>query len=619
MSDDYTPDELNQDLPQLPDWLSEPGLPDFPSLPESLFSEPPEFVEAPARASAPVAVESEPVASMPAEATQQYAQLPPEPILPSWPANDNKDPLPAITPPPRSFGTKVETPATTPATVIEHEVVRRSISADVKVLADNKLSIQTIIEPPHGESWSQVRVVFLVPKGVRSAEVTNKPKVSKGRVEWTIGDLEFGSPIPLQVRIPQVPATAKYSETPPSFELSYVPVDCPELAIMLAGPNRVQANASFPVAITVENHGRGLARDVTLAVTRNDLPSEQRIYSVGDLASGEEAIAKLKWSAPATDGPAQWTVRTTTGTFTTIHTFLAEVYTPIALSASGQNKLELDESGRFDFTILNPSGLARRSIDLVISIPPQLEYDTSDGEYDSVNSQLIWKISELEGGEERTCSAWLRGILPGPISLKATATTSDETITAISSCICELIHREESSTLFATIAKYAGKSAEHDENVIEAVSVGDRHLLFRIGGGIYASRLTQLREVIRQPATSSVPDTPDWLLGLANVRGDVTSIIDLPLVFGLESESIGARPVLMAETEDGQTSVGLLVDEVIGIRRMVVSNWVPDQTQDWGRMGEFLSGLSEYQKQLVPVLNLDRVLCSDMLSVFETA
>ena len=142
------------------------------------------------------------------------------------------------------------------------------------------------------------------------------------------------------------------------------------------------------------------------------------------------------------------------------------------------------------------------------------------------------------------------------------------------------------------------------------------HALFRVGEATYAAPLTGLVEVIAPPAVSPVPDAPDWLVGLANVRGEVTSVLDLRAAFGLSPHPGGPQSVLVARTPDGATVAGLLVDRVVGVRRLLVDPVAGGGDLEWGRVGEFVAGLTEDGGDLVPVLDLARVLTSPSLLAF---
>ena len=107
-----------------------------------------------------------------------------------------------------------------------------------------------------------------------------------------------------------------------------------------------------------------------------------------------------------------------------------------------------------------------------------------------------------------------------------------------------------------------GQESGHQE---EWVGVG-----FRVGKTRLVAAREEVREVLTWPGVTALPGAKPWLLGLANVRGQLLPITDLAAFFGGEPITIGrSSRVLMVN--HGDIPAGLLVDEVRGFRRFVAS------------------------------------------------
>jgi purine-binding chemotaxis protein CheW len=555
MTDDLLPPpELGGGLP-LPDWLTDGGLPDLP----------------------------DPFAAA---------------------GGARPEPLPAVTPPPRKLPEPGSGPLRVPARVAVEEGGRT-------------VCFRTAVTPPLG-GWDDVRVVFRLPAGIKSAQVNRKPKVSAGQVVWSLGRLIAGSSVPLIVRVPNGPHLTPALSTPPAFEIAFTQWIGPDLVVSLGGPARVSAGADFVLRVTVDNHGLAADDGVTVTVTRVDAPERPSTRGIGRVEPGWAADADVRLTAPTAEGPCRWTVRVTSADHTSTHTFDADVSTPLAVGATGPASFDLDDVVPFRVTVTNPSVRPRRDVAVAITVPPELGYDSSDGEYRREAGQVEWRIAELDPGESRTVTAWLKGHLPGPTRVLAEATSEDGTSSATVGSVCDLGRAEPASDLLELMRELDPGAATDLSDAATPAAAGERHVLFRMGEAVYAAPITQLREVIRPPAVTPVPGAPDWLVGLANVRGDALSIVDLPTALGLEAAG-GRKSVLVSQTADGQTAVGLAVDEVIGIRRLTPTRWSPDDALDAGRVGEFLTGLCDHRDHLTPVLDLDRALRSDTLAAFGAA
>ncbi|HVS34112.1 MAG TPA: chemotaxis protein CheW [Gemmataceae bacterium] len=98
-------------------------------------------------------------------------------------------------------------------------------------------------------------------------------------------------------------------------------------------------------------------------------------------------------------------------------------------------------------------------------------------------------------------------------------------------------------------------------------AVGEPHLICALGEEEFALPLGRIQEVQRLPAVTPVPHLPDWLLGVANHRGEVLSVVDLAAFLGLPPAPMppGRRLVVVQSGRDG-LKTGLVVDRVRGLR-----------------------------------------------------
>lgn len=121
------------------------------------------------------------------------------------------------------------------------------------------------------------------------------------------------------------------------------------------------------------------------------------------------------------------------------------------------------------------------------------------------------------------------------------------------------------------------KLLEYDERAVafrpgkgrEQLSKGEwAGVIFRIGDTQLTCGIDRVQEFIPPPPVTRVPGTKQWILGLANVRGDLVTIVDLPCYLNGERSPITARTRLLSATLRGRP-VGLLVDEVFGQRNFV--------------------------------------------------
>jgi len=128
------------------------------------------------------------------------------------------------------------------------------------------------------------------------------------------------------------------------------------------------------------------------------------------------------------------------------------------------------------------------------------------------------------------------------------------------------------NTSFEKLLDYEQHSLAFEPGQAEGQSGGGEWagVIFRIGEVRLACSIEYVSEFLPIPAFTPVPGTKSWILGLANVRGDLLTIVDLSWFLSGERTTVTMRTRLLAATLRGRP-IGLLVDEVFGQRQFVGS------------------------------------------------
>ncbi|HEX6589759.1 MAG TPA: chemotaxis protein CheW [Longimicrobiales bacterium] len=89
-------------------------------------------------------------------------------------------------------------------------------------------------------------------------------------------------------------------------------------------------------------------------------------------------------------------------------------------------------------------------------------------------------------------------------------------------------------------------------------------MLIDVAGARFALAIDAVGEVLPVPELAPVPMTPDWMAGIADVRGEVVPVVDVGLRLRREPASRAGRIVLTRPDESGER-VGLIVDAIAGL------------------------------------------------------
>lgn len=133
---------------------------------------------------------------------------------------------------------------------------------------------------------------------------------------------------------------------------------------------------------------------------------------------------------------------------------------------------------------------------------------------------------------------------------------------------------------------------------------------FKVGDELYALDIMRIREIIRPQKLTVVPKAPRFIEGVINLRGAVIPVADLRKRFDQPCSSDARKHRIIICTVSGRI-VGLLVDEVLEVRRYGRQDVAPSPQFLKGPEAEFFLGVARRGEDLVMVLDLDRILSSD--------
>ena len=138
-----------------------------------------------------------------------------------------------------------------------------------------------------------------------------------------------------------------------------------------------------------------------------------------------------------------------------------------------------------------------------------------------------------------------------------------------------------------------------------------KYLTFQLGNEEFAVQVLRVREIMGIQEITAVPQTPDYVKGVINLRGKVIPVVDLRLKFGLPEIDYTQRTcIIVAQIESRGTKllIGIIVDcvsEVLNLQSNDIEN-----TPDFGSGVEtpYLLGMAKIKGKVKILLDIDMVL-----------
>lgn len=148
-----------------------------------------------------------------------------------------------------------------------------------------------------------------------------------------------------------------------------------------------------------------------------------------------------------------------------------------------------------------------------------------------------------------------------------------------------------------------------------------KFLTFALAGEEYGISIMKIKEIIGMMQVTVLPQTPDYVKGVINLRGKVIPIIDLRCKFNLEQVEPSERTciiVIESENDDQtQTLVGLIIDAVSEVINLKGDEVEPAPTMQSNLNEQLILGLAKCESGVKILLDIDKVINHDELREIE--
>jgi len=168
--------------------------------------------------------------------------------------------------------------------------------------------------------------------------------------------------------------------------------------------------------------------------------------------------------------------------------------------------------------------------------------------------------------------------------------------------------------------------SEVDEKIDQAVkAMADKegkYLTFTLAAEEYGIGILKIKEIIGMLPITSVPQTPEFVKGVINLRGKVIPVMDLRLRFGMTSIDYTERTCIIVVEIAGTSGtilVGIVVDAVSEV--LNIKSGDIEKTPTFGAKlnTDYILGMAKMEGGVKILLDIDEVLSSDELSLLSEA
>jgi len=149
----------------------------------------------------------------------------------------------------------------------------------------------------------------------------------------------------------------------------------------------------------------------------------------------------------------------------------------------------------------------------------------------------------------------------------------------------------------------------------------NQYLTFMLDGEEYGLDILRVQEIKGWDSVTPIPNTPDYIRGVINLRGTIVPIMDLRCRLGLEAREYGPTTVVIVvrvESGDGRSRVmGIVVDAVSDVYNISEDELKPPPDFGAAINVEYVKGIATVQEKMVIGLDIDCLMNSQDMTALD--
>ena len=162
------------------------------------------------------------------------------------------------------------------------------------------------------------------------------------------------------------------------------------------------------------------------------------------------------------------------------------------------------------------------------------------------------------------------------------------------------------------------QTKEQDSKKEVIKNVEGKYLTFFLSNEEYGLEILKVREIISVMEITSVPQTPDFIKGVINLRGKVIPVVDLRLKFGMpETEYTKETCTIVVDVQGLQ--MGIVVDTVSEVLDIAESDIEPPPAFGSTIKTDFILGMGKVKEEIKILLSIDKILSAEEFATIAKA
>jgi purine-binding chemotaxis protein CheW len=138
----------------------------------------------------------------------------------------------------------------------------------------------------------------------------------------------------------------------------------------------------------------------------------------------------------------------------------------------------------------------------------------------------------------------------------------------------------------------------------------DKYLTFSLADEDYGIEIRYVIEIIGIQKITKVPNLPDFIKGVINLRGKVIPVMDVRARFNIEARDYDERTCIVVVNIDGE-AMGLVVDHVNEVADIPEGQVEPPPSSAHSQASRYISGIGKMEDEVKILLDVERLISQD--------
>lgn len=145
-----------------------------------------------------------------------------------------------------------------------------------------------------------------------------------------------------------------------------------------------------------------------------------------------------------------------------------------------------------------------------------------------------------------------------------------------------------------------------------------KYLFFNLGDELYGVNIMNVTEIIEMQRITEVPDLPEYMRGVINLRGKVIPVMDLRSRFGMDDRPYDDRTCMIVASIDS-TALGMIVDTVAEVHDVPAENIETAQNFANSAADHYVEGVARVEERVTVLIDVRKILLGRDLQAVTSA